>query len=151
VYTHGESRATLELAREFEERVRSMPRGMFRLMFGNHVIEVENAYSTSITYTPSMQPLALPPRVLSTTGTAFYVDSESKVRITHQDHGTITIRFARPFMISFTATNTDETYPGEVNRLILKMLMRKHQGEIMGLARGYVDPYTPHLPVGTNG
>jgi hypothetical protein len=150
VYARGESRAALELAREFEERVRSMPRGVFKLMLGNHLIEVEGGYSTSVAYTPSVQPLALPPRLLSIAGNAFYVDQGSRVRITHHEHGTITVRFARPFMISFTTTGVDEGYPGEVNRVILRRLIEEYEGEVLGLARGYVDPYTPHLPVVTN-
>jgi len=150
VYTYRGSRVALDLLREFEERVRSLPRGNFRFMLGNHLIEVEGGYSTSVAYTPSVQPLALPPRLLSITGNAFYVDTQSRVRVTHPEHGVITLRFARPFMISFTTTGVDERYPGEVNRVILRKLIKEYEGEVLGLARGYVDPYAPHLPVGAN-
>jgi hypothetical protein len=124
------------LSREFMEWLRRLPRGSFRIMLGNHLVEVENAYSTSVAYTPSIQPLVLPHRVLTTEGVSYYVDQHSEVRITHQDHGTITIRFARPFMVGFTVTLISERYPGEVNRVLVRKLLSEHRDRVRVLVSG---------------
>ena len=113
----------LEDLRKQLERLR--PRN-YRFAIGNHIIEIENAISTNLSYMPNIQPLILPSRPLSTNLDAYYVDSESIVRISHPEHGINIIRFARPFAAEFGTTNISSRYPGEVNRLLLNKAVRKH-------------------------
>jgi hypothetical protein len=72
----------------------------------------------------------LPPRTIVVEGVSYYVDQSSVVRIAHHEHGSIAIRFGRPFMIGFTTTTVNENYPGEVNRLTVRQLIERHRFKV---------------------
>jgi hypothetical protein len=131
------------LSNELLQQLRRMTRETFRIMLGNHLVEVENAYSSGIAYTPTVQPLVLPPRTIAVEGVSYYVDQSSVVRITHREHGSIAIRFSRPFMIGFTTTTVNENYPGEVNRLTVRQLIERHRFKVSKIVGGAVRRCVP--------
>jgi hypothetical protein len=88
-----------EMMRELRANLK--PRD-FTLRVGNHTVHLENAISGRIMYKPKVQPILWGDRVL-TIGTegSYLATPDTRVTITHREHGAKTAKFNAEYAISF--------------------------------------------------
>jgi hypothetical protein len=114
-----------ELKTDLYNQLRKLQKSRFNHVIGNHKITIENALSSEITYTPPIRTQILSTTPIHLSDNYYYVDRDSTVTITHNEHGMTRIRFSRPSFISFGITDIDKSQYGEFNRVLLDMLVRK--------------------------
>jgi hypothetical protein len=114
-----------EIENEFIDTLRNTPRQSYKMLIGNHIIELKNVYSGDIIFRPSRRLEIELFRLPSITNNinAYYVDSESEIVISHREHGNTVIRFSKPFLVNFTTTTILNNYPDKLNRIVLENLV----------------------------
>jgi len=111
-----------EIENELIETLRNTPRQNIKMLSGNHLIELKNVYSGSITFRPSRRleiELIRLPTIVYGIG-YYYVDNESEIEIIHKEHGVTKIRFEKPFLVNFTTTMVLHDYIDKSNRIVLE-------------------------------
>jgi len=116
-----------ELVNDLKKQVEELPRGSYNFALGNHLVTVENAYSLNTIYMPLIQPLYLPARPVRVDLNMYYVDPKTRIKLSHTEHGTVSIRFAKPFLVSFGTTEVSSEYHQELNRVALSLIYEKHK------------------------
>jgi hypothetical protein len=93
----------------------------FDLRVGNHAIRLENAVSGRIIYRPRVQPVLWGDRVL-TIGTegSYLATPDTKVTITHGEHGTKTIKFGSEHTITFYTLRRSMAHAMQRNTITLQ-------------------------------
>jgi hypothetical protein len=114
-----------ELKTDLYNQLRRLQKSRFNHVIGNHKIVITNALSSEITYTPPIRTQIISTTPIRLSSNYYYVDSESEITITHNEHGITKIKFTKPMFIMFTTTNIDLSYAGECNRVLLDILARK--------------------------
>jgi hypothetical protein len=96
----------------------------FELSLGNHHMRMDNVYSVTVRYKPRWQPLLLGDLVVETNvGQGWYhVTPESDITITHDEHGIVTVRFAKKFSVRFRSLNLSEGHEQERNAIAFNLL-----------------------------
>jgi len=120
-----------EIMKDVDQQLQRLRPRNYRFMIGNHLIDIERSISGNLSYMPNIQPLILPSRPLTINLNAYYVDSDSVMRISHPEHGVNVVRFARPFVLEIGTTNISQDYPGEVNRILAAKAKKHHATEII--------------------
>jgi hypothetical protein len=93
----------------------------FTLRIGNHTVRLENAVSGRIVYKPKVQPILWGDRMLTLGMEGTYlVTPDTKVTITHGEHGTKTIKFSSEYAISFYTTRRSMAHAIQRNTIALK-------------------------------
>jgi hypothetical protein len=110
-----------DIEQEFINTMRNTPRQNYKMLIGNHIVELKNVYSGDIIFRPSrrleIELFRLP--VISNNINSYYVDRESEIIVTHREHGVTKIRFSRPFLVNFTTTIVHHQYNEKLNRVVL--------------------------------
>jgi hypothetical protein len=120
-----------EIENEFIETLRSTPRQTFKMLLGNHLIELKNVYSGSIVFRPSRRleiELFRLPTIVNNIN-AYYVDRESEVTIIHREHGVTRIRFEKPFLVNFSTTTVLHNYHEKLNRVVLNNIVNGYNND----------------------
>jgi hypothetical protein len=114
-----------DIEQELIDTLRNTPRENVKLLYGNHLIELKNIYSGSITFRPSRRLEIELVRLHSIANNinAYYVDNESEIEITHREHGVTKIRFEKPFLVNFSTTTVLADYIEKTNRIVLGNLV----------------------------
>jgi hypothetical protein len=93
----------------------------FTLRVGNHTIHLENAISGRIMYRPRVQPILWGDRVLTIGREGFYlVNPDTKVTITHREHGVKTVRFNSEYAIDFYTIRRSMAHTIQRNTIALQ-------------------------------
>jgi hypothetical protein len=103
-----------------ELRANLKPRD-FALRVGNHAIQLENAISGRIMYRPRVQPALWGDRVL-TIGTegSYLANPDTRVTITHREHGTKTVKFDSEYAINFYTLRRSMAHAIQRNTIALR-------------------------------
>ena len=114
-----------DIENEIIDMLRNTPRQNVKMLIGNHLIELKNVYSGSITFRPSRRlEIELVRLPIYTYGIVYYyVDRESEISISHREHGNTVIRFSKPFIINFSATTVLADYIEKTNRIVLENIV----------------------------
>jgi hypothetical protein len=116
----GKTEAGLVASMMREIRANLKPRD-FTLRVGNHTIRLENAVSGRIMYRPRVQPTLWGDRVL-TIGTegSYLAAPDTKVTITHREHGVKTVRFNSEYAIDFYTIRRSMAHTIQRNTIALQ-------------------------------
>ena len=110
-----------------ELRANLKPRD-FTLRVGNHTITLENAVSGRIMYKPRVQPVLWGDRVLTAGAEGSYLATpDTKVTITHREHGTKTVKFNAERAISFYTLRRSAAHAMQRNTIALRQ-REEHAG-----------------------
>jgi hypothetical protein len=103
-----------------ELRANLKPRD-FTLRVGNHTVHLENAISGRVIYKPRVQPILWGDRVLTigTEGT-YLATPDTRVTITHREHGTKTVKFSAEYAISFYTIRRSMAHTIQRNTITLQ-------------------------------
>jgi hypothetical protein len=114
-----------DIEQELINTLRNSPRQNVKILLGNHLIELKNVYSGSITFRPSrrLEIELVRPLSIANNINAYYVDNESEIEITHREHGVTKIRFEKPFLVNFSVTTVLADYIEKTNRIVLENLV----------------------------
>ena len=116
-----------EIKRELEDQIDMIQPINTNIAIGNHYINMKNVIPINIEYTPSLKPLNVAERVLRLRLNQFYVDEKSEVTITHKEHGTVKVRFSKPFMVMLTTTNINLEFAMKWNRAMLRIIKNMYK------------------------
>jgi hypothetical protein len=98
-----------ELKTDLYNQLKQLRKSTFEHVIGNHKITIENALSSEITYTPPIRTQILSTTPIHLSDNYYYVDRDSIVTITHNEHGITKVRFNKPSFISFGITDIDRS------------------------------------------
>jgi hypothetical protein len=109
-----------KLYREFSEIYKPTS---FEIMVGNHHIRMEGVKSLNVRYRPSVQPVLLGDGVVEIREDGWYVVTpESKVTITHEEHGVTNIAFNSKYVVRFHTIILSAEHRLERNTVVLELL-----------------------------
>jgi hypothetical protein len=109
-----------KLYREFSEFYKPTS---FEIIVGNHHIRMERVKSMNIRYRPSVQPVLLGDGVVEIREDGWYaVTPESKITITHEEHGVTNITFNDNYVVRFHTIALSAEHRLERNTVVLELL-----------------------------
>jgi hypothetical protein len=109
-----------KLYREFSEIYKPTS---FEIMVGNHHIRMEGVKSLNVRYRPSVQPVLMGDGVVEISEGGWYVVTpESRVTITHEEHGVTNIVFNGNYVIRFRTIALSAEHVLERNTVVLELL-----------------------------
>jgi hypothetical protein len=109
-----------KLYREFSEIYKPTS---FEIMVGNHHIRMERVKSLNVRYRPSVQPVLLGDEVVEIREDGWYVVTpESRVTITHEEHGVTNIAFNNNYVVRFHTLALSAEHVLERNTVVLELL-----------------------------
>jgi len=95
------------------------------IIIGNHTIELYNTIPLNFEYIlPIELRLHVLPSTIRVTTNNYIVDSTSTIRLVHSEHGITTIKFNNNAIIEFTTTDIHNNYTSEINRIVMKNIIK---------------------------
>jgi hypothetical protein len=109
-----------KLYREFSENYKP---ASFEIMVGNHHIRMERVKSLNVRYRPGVQPLLVGDGVVEIREDGWYaVTPESRVTVTHEEHGVTNITFNGNYVVRFHTLALSAEHVLERNTVVLELL-----------------------------
>jgi hypothetical protein len=109
-----------KLYREFSEIYKPTS---FEIVVGNHHIMMEMVKSLNVRYRPSVQPVLLGDGVVEINEGGWYVVTpESRITITHEEHGVTNITFDNSYVVRFHTLALSAEHVPERNTIVLELL-----------------------------
>jgi hypothetical protein len=109
-----------KLYREFIENFKPTS---FEIMVGNHHIRMEGVKSLNVRYRPSVQPVLVGDGVVEIREDGWYaVTPESRITITHEEHGVTNITFNGNYVVRFHTLALSAEHVPERNTVVLELL-----------------------------
>jgi hypothetical protein len=108
-------------AKMVEELRASLKPRDFTLRVGNHTVHLENVVSGRIIYKPKAQPILWGDRVLTIGREGSYlVNPDTRVTITHREHGTKTVKFSSEYTVNFYTLRRSAMHAIQRNTIVLQ-------------------------------
>jgi hypothetical protein len=121
----GFSQLYRQLSEELRNELNNIEPTTIEVVFGNHLVRLENVYGSIITYTPSIQPKILSERSINIELNEYIVCPRTLVKIYHPQHGVTQVRFTRVGTIEIMTLFMDENMAAERNRSVVRAIRRK--------------------------